>query len=115
MELFQNIRKHFRTPEQLNITNDQLLASIERGNERGISKAEYDVLGVAFGAIRLDKKLTVDELAAKSGVRKEDIIDLELASFRFTEAALIAKKLASALDIKESDFNNILISSIRKK
>jgi len=114
-EFIDRIIRSLRSFDQINITTEDMLGSIDRSHQRGITKSEYNILGVAFGAIRLDHKLTVDELSLKSGVPREDIIDLELASFHLHEAVEIAFKLKGALEINQENYNRILSSTTIKK
>jgi hypothetical protein len=115
MSFIEALKRSVRRFEDITISQEDLTHSLERSCQRGVHDTGYDYLGVTFGARRLDKKITVDELSEITGVNREDIIDLELGGFYLREAVEVAAKLKDGLGIKQKDYNTILILTTKKK
>lgn len=67
-----------------------------------------------FVVARLKAELTVEELAEKSGIGIDDLVDFERRQLHKFETAIIAEKLMSILDVDEEIYRRALLDSGQK-
>lgn len=76
---------------------------------------ESSMLGHVVGAARRDAGMTFEDLAERSGLPLEDIIDLNLGTLRLSEATQLAEKLKTLLPINEDHYRNALLADSKKE
>jgi hypothetical protein len=89
--------------------------TIERAKEGGLSSNNCPILGSTIGVARRKAKLTIYELAEKSGQTLENIIDLNLGTLPLSEAAKIAEVIRNILTIDEEEYERALFADSRKR
>ena len=83
--------------------------------ERGVDRSQFDLLGKLIAGARKSLGLSIDDLSKKTGVTKEDLIDLELGSFFLPEAVVVAEKVKKTLRVNDEDYKFAIIKSSFKR
>ena len=100
-----------RDRKRLGFTLTQIRESTNRGLEKGVNREQSYLLAHVFSVARMKANLTVEELAEKSGVSLNDLIDFELRQLHKYESTKIAAILKETLGVNDLVYRLALLDS----
>lgn len=101
--------------DRYRLTANQLWQSAERMKQRGMTRTESSMVGHVIGVARRQANVTIEELAAKSGLSVDDVVDLNLGAFPLHKAVTLIEKLKPHIHINESHFKRAMLEDSKKE
>ena len=117
MEFFRNLFKSKKPPEFFHseLSREDVRAAAKRSFERGIGQTDNIGLGRLVNLSRRKANLSLKDLSEKTGITREDLIDLESATLPLPEMVSLLQRVKEVIGLSDKKINEELFDATKKK